>query len=59
MGLSMNRKRIWTWVLAIVIGLLFVWILPTSGQEEEGIIHIGTIVAVDTESICCHEHPKP
>ena len=54
----MSRKRIWTWVLAIVVGLAFVWILPTSGQEEEKIIHAGTTVAVDTESVCCDEHSE-
>jgi len=43
----MNRNRIRTWMLAIVVGLLFVWVIPGSGQHETERVLVGSIVAVD------------
>jgi len=34
-GHCMKRKSIWTWVLAIAVGLLFVWAIPLPGQDSD------------------------
>ena len=46
----MNRKTLWTWILAILVGLVFVWFVPASGQDQQDqddIVLVGVIVAVD------------